>query len=84
MQTITLRERIGEDGVLRLQMPVEPRGGEVEVVVVIQPSVEAHSNGNGATAEHNAWVDKFHRSLRDETFEIPEELPWGEDRVILE
>ncbi len=84
MQTITLRETIGDDGILRLQMPLEPRGGEVEVVVVIQPQ-NGQSNGQSSEkgAKPRSFAD-FAGTLQDETFEVPEELPWETNRLPLE
>ena len=49
MQTITLREKVGADGVLHLKVPTSARESEVEVVVVFQPIEETNKNGaNGA------------------------------------
>lgn len=77
MQTLTFRETVGEDGVLRLQIPAQSRG-EVEVVVVIQAQ-----NGS-ALSQPLDWIEATYGSLRDETYEIPEELPWENNRLPIE
>ncbi len=47
MQTITLKERVGADGILRLNVPVEAKDRDVEVVVVIGPANGATNGQNG-------------------------------------
>jgi hypothetical protein len=37
MQTMTFRSQVGEDGVLRLNVPTGVTNTELEVVVVVQP-----------------------------------------------
>ena len=37
MRTIQMRRRVDADGVLRLEIPAEGAGKEIEVVVVIEP-----------------------------------------------
>ncbi len=78
MQTITLHETIGDDGILRLQMPAEPRGAPVEVVVVIQPQTDNDDDG----AIRRPTVLDFAGILTDDTFEIPEDLPLDDILVI--
>ncbi len=81
MQTLTLREKVGDDGILRLQVPFEPRGAEVEVVVVIQTDSK---NGNAAALNKSpSWIEATYGSLQDETFEIPEDVPF-EDILVFE
>jgi len=41
MQIITLRSHVGEDGIMHLQVPVGKTDVDLEVVVIIQPSVPA-------------------------------------------
>jgi hypothetical protein len=38
MQSISVRTRVGADGKLRLDIPVDVRNVDVEVVVVMQPA----------------------------------------------
>ena len=55
MKTIETRSRVGADGVLRLNLPVNLPETEVDVVIVVQPLPERlDGNGhapNGATGE---------------------------------
>lgn len=44
MKTVTLRGLIGEDGVMKLEVPCDLPAGPAEVVVVVQPEAVA---GNG-------------------------------------
>lgn len=37
MRTIQMRRRVDADGILRLEIPAEGAGKEIEVVVVIEP-----------------------------------------------
>ena len=37
MKSIGLRTRVGQDGILRLEIPLETREAELEVLVVVQP-----------------------------------------------
>ncbi len=37
MTSIGLKTRVGEDGILRLEIPLETREAELEVLVVVQP-----------------------------------------------
>lgn len=37
MRTIQLREKVGDDGVLHLAVPLQSGAGEVEVIIVVQP-----------------------------------------------
>lgn len=77
MQTITLRETVGEDGVLRLQVSAQPRGARVEVVVL-----QSETNGDGKSAAKRPSIMDFVGIITDEIFEIPEDLPLGDVLVI--
>lgn len=72
MQTITLRERVGADGILRLQVPHLPIDEEMEAVVVIQPQMNRHIELDAS----KAWVDELFGCIQDETFVEPEDLPF--------
>ena len=41
METITLHSRVGADGLLKLQVPVNLTNTELKVVLVVQPVVPA-------------------------------------------
>lgn len=38
METIKLKTHVGSDGILKLEVPVNVRNADLEVVVVMQPS----------------------------------------------
>lgn len=46
METITLRSRVGADGLLKLQVPVNLTNTDLEVVLIVQPVASA-SQGLG-------------------------------------
>lgn len=37
MKTVTLRSHVGSDGVLRLEVPVDFKDADLEIILVIQP-----------------------------------------------
>lgn len=51
MQSVTVHSHIGSDGVLNLQIPVELKDVDVEVIVMMKPleagDLEAIAQGNG-------------------------------------
>jgi hypothetical protein len=68
MHTVTLKSRVGPDGVLRLELPVGMRDVDLDVVVVVNPATAA-----------DAWPPEFFSqvvgSIDDPTFIRP---PQGE------
>lgn len=55
-QTITIRSHVGSDGILHLEVPVEPRDSELEVTLTVQP-VQAEAGEN--TSEALGWSPGF-------------------------
>jgi len=53
MRTLQISRRVDDDGVLRLEIPAEEAGDEMEVVVVIQP--------RHATV-HSAWREALRQA----------------------
>ena len=54
MQTIQITRRVDNDGVLRLEIPTEGAGEEIEVVIVIEPyRIKARSTWQNALRK--AW-----------------------------
>ena len=43
METHTIKRHVGDDGILKIELPVGVCNTDVEVVVVIQPVVESTS-----------------------------------------
>ncbi len=61
MQTVTLRSHVGEDGVLRLDVPLEIVNTDLEVTVVVQPIAPLPSTkSHEETAWANAWENLDH------------------------
>jgi hypothetical protein len=53
MQNIQLKTYIGEDGILKVQMPDAVKNTQLEVLVVFQPTPEAK------TPKHRGWPPDF-------------------------
>jgi hypothetical protein len=71
MQSVTVRSHIGSDGMLNLQIPVELKDVDVEVVVVVQ-QINGHLV---ADTEALGWPPGFfeetYGSFKDEPLERP-------------
>jgi hypothetical protein len=80
METLKLKAHVGEDGVLKLEVPTGQRNREVEVLVVMQPL-------NGEETDSLGWpvgfFDRTYGALADDPIERPEQLPL-EDREDVE
>ena len=61
MQSIKLKTRVGEDGLLTVQMPPETKDMELEVMVVFQPSSKVEQ------PRHNAWGKTITRESIQQT-----------------
>lgn len=56
MQNIQLKTQIGEDGILRVQMPAEVKNTQLEVLVIFQPVTIPRE---GKTARDQGWPPDF-------------------------
>jgi len=74
MQTITLRGKVGADGVLHLQVPHLPIDQEMDAVVQLQP----HLNG-----QSKEWIDELYGSCADDPIERPDQGQWEEREGLL-
>ncbi len=54
METIRVQSRVGEDGILRLQVPVGVVNTELDVVLVVQPL--------GEQTEQDEWLSFLERT----------------------
>ena len=61
MQSIQLKTHVGEDGLLKVQMPPEIKDMELDVMVVFQPS------SNEEQFRHNAWGKPITRQSIQQT-----------------
>jgi hypothetical protein len=55
MKSVTLRSRVGEDGILNLQVPVGISNTELEVMVIVQPLIQSESE----VSENAGWMPGF-------------------------
>lgn len=69
MQSITLQARVDDDGILRLQVPVDVVNTDVEVVVVVNPL-----QANGHTSLQQTSTEASQTSSEDT--ERTESLGW--------
>ena len=61
MQSIQLKTHVGEDGLLKVQMPPEIKDMELDVMVVFQPL------SNEEQPRHNAWGKTLTRQSIQQT-----------------
>jgi hypothetical protein len=77
MQTVTLRSYVGEDGVLRLDIPIELKNIDLEVVLVLQPVGNSEATQPKQTLARNlAWekLDQARQRHTEQTFSDSTEL----------
>ncbi len=71
MRTLQITRRVDDDGILRLEIPTEDAGDEVDVVVVIEPR---------HTTARSAWREALRQTwdscpdLEEPTDPLPEPL----------
>ncbi len=65
MQTITLKATTDENGILRVELPVDVANTEYEVVVVFQAALPEQSQSNGSSAK----IDTDH------SYVVPDTIP---------
>lgn len=72
METLKLKAHVGDDGLLKLEVPTGQRNREIEVLVVMQPL-------NGEETDALGWphgfFDRTYGALADDPIERPEQLP---------
>ncbi len=68
MQSIKVRQHIGQDGVLHLEIPTEVKDGDVEVVVVYQPIPKPEKRQWSADflSTFGAWEGELVRAPQEE------------------
>jgi hypothetical protein len=76
METIKLRTHVGEDGIVKLEFPVNMINREFEVLVVIQPVMKPiETEALDAMGYPIGYFDETYGSLADDPIERPEQLP---------
>jgi len=75
MQSITVRQRVGSDGILHLEIPTEVKDGDVEVIVVYQPvqKPEKRQWSSDFLSTFGAWEGELVRAPQEEQ---PERVPF--------
>ena len=68
MPSIQLKTHVGEDGLLKVQMPPEIKDLELDVMVVFQPS------SNEEQLRHNAWGKPITRQSIQQTIAAMKQL----------
>lgn len=79
METIKLQARIGEDGVLKLEVPTGLPARDVEVVLVLQETSPQAVDANGWPV---GFFDRTYGALADDPIERPLQLPLEERDLI--
>lgn len=73
MKTIKLMTRVGDDGVLKLEMPTGVTNRRLEVLIVVQPLEEEEE------VDELGWpvgfFERTYGALADDPLERPAELP---------
>ena len=54
MKSVPFRSRVGADGLLKLEVPLDIRDADVEVVVVVNPA-----SGTGLPPNDKGWAPGF-------------------------
>ena len=75
METMKLKMRIGDDGVLKLEIPTGLSAREVEVVLVMQAAEPPAVDENGWPI---GFFDRTYGALADDPIERPPQLPLEE------
>jgi len=75
MKSFTLRTHVGEDGILKIEIPTGLSDTDVEVVVIFHPVK--------TTTEkvHPSWPESFFEKTAGSIPDFPERAPQGEYEV---
>jgi hypothetical protein len=88
MESIKLKSRIGEDGILRVQVPTGLRNQEFEIMIILQPiglpqtslSHPSLEPSKSDTPESRGWHPGFFETVvgswEGEPLERPSQLPY--------
>jgi len=65
VDTYTLKRHVGKDGVLRIELPVGVSETDVEVIIIVQPSITRKVKGNqdGLARSHEPWTEEEQQQL---------------------
>ena len=79
METMKLKARIGEDGILKLEVPTGLPAREVDVVLVMQATELQAVDANGWPL---GFFDRTYGALADDPIKRPPQLPLEEREPI--
>ncbi len=97
MESIKLKSRIGDDGILRIQVPDNLKNKNFEILVVFQPIISPEDQSEatqGTTPESLGWNPGFFENVigswageplerpPQAPFEIRENLTFGEEETL--
>jgi hypothetical protein len=72
METMKVKTRIGNDGILKLEVPTGLADREVEVVLVVQAAEPQAVDENGWPI---GFFERTYGALADDPLELPPQLP---------
>lgn len=75
MEMMKVKAKIGDDGILKLEVPTGLSAREVEVVLVMQ---QAESQATDANGWPLGFFDRTYGALADDPIERPPQLPLEE------
>lgn len=78
MQSITLHSHVGQDGILKLEVPVGLADVELEVTVIVQPVT---SPSPARTPESRGWPSGFFEQFAGCLPDFPDIEPEGDFEV---
>jgi len=82
MQSVTLRSRVGRDGILKLEVPVGLADADIEVIVTIQPlNPPADKILEDRSPEALGWPPGFFEKFAGCLPDFPEIEPEGDYEV---
>ena len=77
MQTVKLQSHVGEDGILRLELPLDVVNTDVELLIVFQPILPKQQSSEALGWPPDFFEETF-GSFKDEPLERP---PQGEFEI---
>lgn len=77
MQSITVQSHVGEDGILRLQIPVGVKDADLQVIINFPPAAGSKGGWPAGYLENviGSWQGEFPVLENEGNYEIREELP---------
>jgi len=75
MEMIKIKAQIGEDGILKLEVPTGLSARQIEVVLVMQETETQQVDSNGWSV---GFFDRTYGALSDDPIERPPQLPLEE------